>query len=280
MVSNFSKVDDEHIEYDGKKYAVYSLGIKTDEFLEMCGHLEEKYNFKVKNMEYRTKQLNPDCEFDGITNTFPIIQEFVIHSCALEAVGVDITNLIKQTEKFSDYYETRPARSLSLLGHAYKNQGKEVEYNHGKGADLVIDNIDSELKVCQPFILKSKREMNSDWHEEIVLSISKMISSRFVDGAKQARTIFFDLTDDALFSTLDLFNNTFNKFEDPIENRLIFFSSRMYPEGEISRMVKGKTIGKINLTYPNNFFFNSYFIDFDKSIWDVDFSKIIPIEES
>jgi hypothetical protein len=48
MASFFSKVDDEHIEYDGKKYPVYGLGIKTDEFLEMCGHLEEKYNFKVK----------------------------------------------------------------------------------------------------------------------------------------------------------------------------------------------------------------------------------------
>jgi hypothetical protein len=136
MVSNFSKVDDDHIEYDGKKYAVYSIGIKADEFLEMCGQLEEKYNFKVLNMEYQTKKLNTDCEFDGVTNTFSVIQEFVIHSCALEHVGVNITNLIKQTEEFSDYYVTRHARSLSLLGHAYKNQGMEVEYNHGKGADL------------------------------------------------------------------------------------------------------------------------------------------------
>jgi len=274
MASFFSKVDDTHIEYEGKKYPVFALGIKSDEFLEMCGRLEEKYNFKVKKMEYRTKQLNPDCEIDGITNTFLVIQEFVIHSCALEADGVDITNLIKQTEKFNDYYETRHSRSLSLVGHAYNNQKKKIIFNYGRGADLEIEGIDSELKVCQPFILKPKRKINTDLHEEIVLSISKMISSRFVGGAKQAKNIFFDLTDDAFFSTLNLFNNTFNKVEDPMENRLIFYSSKMYPEGEIGRIVKGKTVGKINLTYPNNFIFNSYYIDFDKFIWDVDFSKL------
>jgi ribosomal protein S13 len=225
-------------------------------------------------MEYRTKQLNPDCEIDGITNTFSTILEFVIHSCALEAVGVDISNLIKQTEKFNEYYATRHSRSLSLLGHVYKNQGKKIIFKHGTGADLEIDDIDSELKVCQPFILKPKRKINTDLHEEIVLSISKMISSRFVGGAKQAKNIFFDLSDDVYFSTLDLFNNTFNKVEDPIENRLIFYSSRMYPEGEVGRVVKGKTVGKINLTYPNNFIFNSYFIDLDNSLWVVDFSKL------
>jgi len=96
-----------------------------------------------------------------------------------------------------------------------------------------------------------------------------MMKSRFLKGVKQADLLFFNLTGDMLFSSLDIFIDQFDRIIPPKKNRLVLYSDSFYPDGIDIHYKTGadsKYLGK--RTFPDLISIKGYYIDFDPYLWN------------
>jgi len=265
------------------------FGIEPSKFMSYYENLRDNYSFNIKQIEFNVTWygfLSGETGKKGIVRPINEYIDFVMYSNILEQEGIDINNLVRQFNHSRDYYEIRHIHSLTILTYIYHKNGFKIQYLP-KGADFTINDIKADVKVVQPEILRlppKEKKLTSEGYldikNEIILEMSKRISSRFLEGCKQADVLFFDLTSKMGFGALTILFNEFDKIVEPKKYRLIFYYKKRYPHGEeIFHKIKNtnKSLGK--RYFPNLYSFKGYFIDFEPYLWkffsNVDLSNII-----
>jgi hypothetical protein len=207
---------------------------------------------------------------------------FVIYCNILEEMGDDIDNLVGQIKNCCDLLEIFHADALATLGFIYRTAGHNIDFSE-KGTDVIINSIRADLKTRLPAVLtmprkpKITRSGSVDIRNEILLSISKRISGRFLEGSKQAELLFFDMSNDMGYGPIDLFgfvqDEMPDKIPEPSPYRLIFYRTQFLPNTIGDRMFKyGNTMISLpKRTFPDLHELRGYWIDFEPSLW-----KLLP----
>jgi len=275
MTLDIQIIEDHSISLSGHYFGLKSLyGIEPSLFIAYYENLIDKYSLNLNKIEFVEEYYVGNEKEKGIIRPIQEYVAFIIYSNILEQKGIEIKNLIKQIKQGKDYYEIRHARSLAELIYIYHQNCFDIEFLP-KGPDFIINNIKADLKVIQPYILGPPRKDSKltksgslDVGNEIILEISKKISSRFLEGCRQADLIYFDFTGSLLFSSLDIFIDDFHRIIQPRKYRLIFYNTSFFPHGHELYHKLGdsvKFLGKI--TFPNLLSFKGYPADFDPYLW-------------
>jgi len=227
-------------------------GLKPSSFLHYFSNLSDKYSLKLNDP-------NPIREYI----------DFIIYSNVLEENGIDIRGLVKQIKPCKDILGIRHASSMAKLTYIYLKNGHSIKFLQ-KGADFLIDGIRTDLKVIHPETSSSVRQPKTtksgmlDIKNELILKISKSISSRFLEGSNQAESLYFDLSYYILFGMIDLFVNDLEKIVQPKEYRLVFYNYKFfYHNVDISK--GDRSLGK--RMFPDLYAFAGYHLDFEPFLW-------------
>lgn len=249
--------------------------MEPKKFLEFFQHLRQDYGLALNEIEFPAFVLG-DEKRKGIVKPIQQIVNFIIYCNVLEQKGLDIRNLVAQINSCGDLYEIFHADSLATLSFIYKSAGYDIAFLKN-GADFTINNMRAELKTEQPLILRKPRQMkitrsgSVDVANEVLLSISKRISGRFLAGCKQAQLLFFDMSNDMEYSMLGAFTLPEDKLPEPSACRLIFYRTQFYMSAFGDRM--SFTNGNVVFPLPSRIFPNlhglrGYWIDIELSLWD------------
>jgi len=264
MVKIIEVVDEVNIKIDDFIFNLKgNYFIEPTEFIKYYQNIVDHDNFKISRFRFVENNIR-------VTPIHELIK-FIIYSNVLLSKNINISNLISQINRCRDYYEIRHASSISLFAYIYHREGYNVDFlNIKNNADIIICDIETDIKTAQPPYLKKPKEWNPDFKDEINLRISQMISSRFTEGARQSNMLLFDFSDDSIVSVLTLFTKEIDKIIPPRENRLIICCNRFVPPGEVGKMLGGVVISSEIKKFPDLFYTNGYSIDYDKEIWDFD----------
>ncbi|MGA2237903.1 MAG: hypothetical protein ABSG74_01695 [Candidatus Bathyarchaeia archaeon] len=254
--------------------------MEPKKFLEFFQHLRQDYGLTLNEIEFPAFVLG-DEKRRGIVRPIEQIVNFVIYCNVLEQMGLDVRNLIGQINSCTDLSTILHANSLATLSFIYKTAGYDIAFLKN-GADFTIKNIKADLKTRQPPVLRKPRQMKItragvvDIPNEVILAISKRISSRYLGGCKQAQLLFFDMSNDMEYSGIDLFTLPQDKLPEPSACRLIFYQTRFYLSAFGDRMVFKR--GELELPLPARIFPNlhglrGYWIDIERSLWEL-FAKL------
>lgn len=278
MEYSFEIVEENLIRIGDKSHVLAGLGINSSQFYDYYKHLKENYGLKIKKINFPYNEIYDNPNLKGTLSPITEMIHFIIYCNELEKREIDISNLIRQIDKCTDYLNIRHASSLSLLSYIYDREGHGITFLPKNGADFEINDIKAEVKRARPDIVRRKYKTvmkngvkTLDIKNAIILRISRMISSRLQEGMEQADLVFFDFSDDINISILPIFNQKFDRIIEPIEKRLIVYTNKFVPEGLIHKMINGVIYNSLEKTYPDIFTHNGYHIDFDEEIWDTEF---------
>ena len=281
MTYEFDPIADHSIRLGKRTLPIKAYyGVEPKKFLDFFQHLRQDYGLTLNKIEFPALVLG-DEKTKGIVRPIEQIANFIIYCNVLEETGLDIRNLVDQINCCKDLHEIFHADSLATLSFIYKNAGYDIAFLKN-GADFTIKNIRAELKTEEPQVLKKPRQMkitrsgSVDIKNEALLSISKRISGRFLAGCKQAQLLFFDMSHDIEYSSIDLFTLPREKLPEPSACRLIFYRTEFYMSSFGDRMVF--KLGNLEFPLPKKIFpnlhgFRGYWIDIEPSLWDF-FAKL------
>jgi len=272
MVYEFQAVDKNEIKINEIVFALKSnYNIESDQFMNYYHNLSDNYNLKIKDIRFDVQKLPGAVDKKGYVSPIKELVNFIIFSNILEEKKIDISKLITQIKKCTDYYEIRHANSLAMIAYIYSRRGDLISFLGKKNADLTINGIKTDIKVSMPDLLKSNKPFAvEDIKNEVYLRMSKMISNRFTKGTRQSDLLFFDLSADIYFSVLSIFTKEFDVVVPPVKYRLVLLHNTFVPPGVIHRMIEGKIYNSSNKKFPDVFITNGYSIDFDENIWNFD----------
>jgi hypothetical protein len=250
-------------------------GVEPKKFLGFFQHLRQDYGLTLNRIEFPAFVLG-DEKTKGIVRPIEQIANFIIYCNVLEKTGLDIRNLVGQINCCKDLFEIFHANSLATLSFIYRTAGYDITFLNDD-ADFTIKNIRAELKTMEPLVLRKPRQMkitrsgSVDIKNEVLLAISKRISSRFLEGCKQAQLLFFDMSHDMIYSAIDLLTGPQDKLPEPSACRLIFYRTQFYWSSFGDRMVFKR--GNLEFPLPRRIFpnlhgFRGYWIDIEQSLWD------------
>ena len=259
-------------------------GLKPERFLGFFNHLRQDYGFGLNKIEFRASVLG-DEKTEGWCGPMESIVNFVVYCNILEEMGVDIHNLVGQIKNCTNLGEIYHADSLATLSFIYKTSGYDIVFPKN-GADVTVNGITADLKSRQPQVLRQPRKVkiigsgeqaHVDIGGEILRSILDRISLRFREGSRQADLLFFDMSEDTWYGTIDLYGLAYDKMPDkipePLRCRLVFYQTRFCHVTAGPRMFR---IGDFQFPLPKRMFpnlheFRGYWIDIEPSLW-----KILP----
>lgn len=271
----FERLDDDNVTLGGRNLRIkLRYGIESSVFMEYVENLVDNYRLKFNLLETEVPVNVGGNRIVGRIHAIFEYAAFIIYSNLLERQGIDIRNLVTQIRPCKDFLEIRHARGLAELGYVYHKNNYDIEFFTKRGPDLSVDYIKSDLKVVQPYpMVQYKREPkvskgSVDIPHEILRDITDTIRSRFLESLKHSDLLFFDLSDARFFSILDIISDKINRPVEPKENRLILYSITELQPGAIVYRTFGNKTDQINTrAFPENIAFNSYYLDFEPSLW-------------
>lgn len=278
MTYDFEVVEKRSISLGGHVFHIKAqYGIEPSEFMTFYKHLSDVYNLKINDINFEVPLYYNDETRKGIVRPVKEYVDFIIYSNIMEQSGVDITNLISQIKPCNNYYDIRHASSLAVLTYTYHKNQYKIDFLQKEGeADFIINGLKTDLKTSKPSVLKKPRKSVKltksgavDIGNVILLEISQRLSSRFVDGVRQAELLFFDFTGSGWFSALGIPRAELNRIIAPMKYRLILYDTHFNDHGARIYHKWGRDevfLGK--MTYPDLYRFQGFPIDFDPYLWN------------
>ena len=277
MTYDFEVVEDHSISLGGHIFRLIDqYGIEPSKFMTFCKDLSDEYGLKINEVEFEVPLYLNDETRKGITRPIKEYVDFIIYSNILEQKGVNITNLISQIKPCKDYYEIRHACSLAILTYIYHKNLYKIDFLRKEGdSDFLINNFKADLKTFQPSVLKKPRKNVKltksgavDIGNVIFLDISQKLSSRFVDGVRQAELLYFDFTGSGWFSALGTPIAELNRITSPKKYRLILYNTHfIHHDAQLYHKWGNKEVFLGKMTYPDLHRFKGFPVDFDPYLW-------------
>ena len=156
MEYSFEIVDESQIRIGDKSCYLPVLGINSSQFYDYYKHLKENYCLKIERINFPRSIIYDKPNLQGYLSPINELMVFIIYCNELEKKGIEISSLISQIQKCTDYGTIRHATSLSLLSYIYNRAGHNITLHHKKGADFEINEIKAEIKRARPDIVGRK----------------------------------------------------------------------------------------------------------------------------
>lgn len=277
---DFQALNEHTITFDGQQLHIKSeFGVSSPEFIASYEELKNKFNLKIKRASFPTELiLNDGALRKGKIPMMRFYVSFVLYCSYLYKEGIDIKYLVNQLNASADYESVMHAESLAILALIYHRNRYKIEFSPVKSnADLKIDGISTELKVAKAVLLNNAtprvpkiKKGAVDISNEIILDISKFLSSQLPKAIKQGEMVFFDLSQRPYFSLLGLPIPKLSRMIEPRKNRIVFFETKtITPNTDIILLRwggKDTPFGKVS--FPDIHQFKGTYMDIDPYLWD------------
>lgn len=239
---------------------VSQYGLTLEEFSKIVADLNKKSAFKFELKPSLFDSVDPP----GKVHMPHCYVSFIYYCNALDKVGVDIANLLKEfidAQSDKKVGGVRHTSSLARLGFIlHSNEYNVIFPNKNtkqgeKNPDLIVDDITAELKVPLSDFLKQTEGGHSpkipnikegavSITETVKETVSNWIRNNEGKALKQAEMIFVDFTDHSYFGALQLSSDYVESIPEPVKGKVIVYQTTHYmPDVQITfKGVKGKEV--------------------------------------